>query len=397
MQAQIVTILLDELNCCSGPFEFERCRLSFRRLALNAKFLTARPTGVHRVAEQLVRQLSKHADELAELFPERPCLIAPTNLKKVALDVFALERGGKFRGQLWEQLDLPRLAWSDLLLNLCNLGPMASRNSITMIHDAQVFITPDSYSWAFATWYRNVLPVLGRRHARILAVSEFSANELARFGVAPRDHISVIPNGVDHLLAQESESEIVSRLNLETRKFVVGLANVQAHKNVGLLLKAFASPTLADLKLVLIGTAGRKAFETLGHSVPANVVFAGRTSDGELRALLEVALCVGFPSTTEGFGLPPLEGMLLGCPAVVSPCGALTEIGSTNAIFARPNEPQDWVAAIRQLYDDPNHWENYSRAGRARAGFFTWQRAGQKLIDVIRDVTTMLSRQPHQP
>jgi glycosyltransferase involved in cell wall biosynthesis len=80
---------------------------------------------------------------------------------------------------------------------------------------------------------------------------------------------------------------------------VVALANVQAHKNIGLLLKAFSDPSLAALKLVLVGAAEPKQFEALGHSIPQGVVFAGRVDDGELRALLEAALCLAFPSTTE--------------------------------------------------------------------------------------------------
>jgi glycosyltransferase involved in cell wall biosynthesis len=360
--------------------------VNFRRLAINGKFLTAGPTGVHRVAEQLLRQLDNHRRELAEIFDEPPRLVAPPNLRSNSAHVFEIERSGIFRGQLWEQLDLPRLSRPDLLLNLCNLGPIASRSAITMIHDAQVFITSDSYSWAFANWYRQVLPAIGHRHARILTVSEFSADQLARYGVARREQISVIPNGVDHLLAYDSNTEILSRLDLVRHKFVVGLANVQIHKNIGLLLKAFSAPALADLKLVLVGAALRGQFEMLGHSVPPNVVFAGRVSDGELRALLESALCVGFPSTTEGFGLPPLEGMVLGCPAIMAPCGALTEVGGEGALFAAPDDPRQWISAIRRLADEPNHWTDYSRAGRQRASYFTWRRAGEKLVEVITEV-----------
>jgi glycosyltransferase involved in cell wall biosynthesis len=360
--------------------------VNFRRLVINGKFLGAKPTGVHRVAEQLIRQLAIRRRELAELFPNAPGIIAPANVRNNPEASFAIERGGLFRGQLWEQLDLPHLAGADLLLNLCNLGPMASTAAITMIHDAQVFISPDSYTWAFANWYRNVLPVLGRRHARILAVSEFSASQLARFGVAKPDHISVISNGADHLLANEARPEIIGRLQLDCRKFVVALANVQVHKNIGLLLKAFADPALAAIKLVLVGAAGRKQFEALGHSVPENAVFAGRVDDGELRALLEAALCVAFPSTTEGFGLPPLEGMTVGCPAVLAPCGALPEVGGEAAIFAAADDPGQWVRAIDKLATDSGFWEQYSRAGRKRSGLFTWERAGGKLLDVMRSV-----------
>jgi glycosyltransferase involved in cell wall biosynthesis len=263
---------------------------------------------------------------------------------------------------------------------------MASTAAITMIHDAQVFITPESYSWAFARWYRTVLPVIGHRHLRILAVSQFSADQLVRYGVTQPDRISVIPNGADHLLSYNPRPEIIDRLQLRGRGFVIALANVQAHKNIGLLLKAFSDPSLASLKLVLVGAAEPKQFEALGYSVPQGVVFAGRVDDGELRALLEAALCLAFPSTTEGFGLPPLEGMTVGCPAVLAPCGALPEVGGEAAMYAAADDPAQWVEAIGTLASDPGLWERYSLAGRERSALFSWDQAGQKLVEVIRHV-----------
>lgn len=362
--------------------------MKFRRLAINGKFLGAKPTGVHRVAEQLIRQLVVRRDELAELFPQTPTIIAPQTTVLTHADAFGVERGGFFRGQLWEQLDLPRFAAGDLLLNLCNLGPMASSSAITLIHDAQVFITPESYSWAFARWYQHVLPVLGRRHAKIAAVSNFSAAQLARFGVAAADRIAVIPNGGDHVLGYAARPEIIGRLGLGERKFVVALANLQVHKNIGLLLKAFSAPALAGLKLVLVGSDVRAGFETQGHSIPPNVVFAGRVDDGQLRALLESALCVAFPSTTEGFGLPPLEGMTVGSPAVLAPCGALPEVGGDAALYAAPDDPHQWVEAISALAGEQDTWQRYSHAARQRASLFTWDQAGRKLIEVIRSVVS---------
>ena len=360
--------------------------MSFRRLSINGKFLGANPTGVHRVAEQLVRQLGARGNELRELFGETPGIVVPRNVRHGPEIAFGIERGGVFRGQLWEQLDLPRLARKDLLLNLCNLGPMASTAAITMIHDAQVFITPESYSWAFANWYRCVLPTIGRRHLRILAVSQFSADQLVRYGVAQAEQISVISNGVDHLLGHKPRAGIIDRLQLRRRGFVVALANVQTHKNIGLLLKAFADPSLASTKLVLVGAAGPKQFEALGHAIPKGVVFTGRIDDGELRALLEAALCLEFPPTPEGFGLPPLEGMPVGCPAVLAPCGALPEVGGEAAMYAAADDPRQWVEAIGRLASDRDLWERYSLAGRERSGLFSWDRAGEKLVEVIRQV-----------
>jgi glycosyltransferase involved in cell wall biosynthesis len=233
-----------------------------------------------------------------------------------------------------------------------------------------------------------VLPVLGRRHTRIAAVSHYSAAQLERFGVAAADRISVIPNGADHLLSHDARPQIRARLQLAERRFVVALANRQVHKNIGLLLKAFSAPALGALTLVLVGADDRASFEAQGHTIPANVVFAGRVDDGELRALLEAALCVAFPSTTEGFGLPPLEGMTVGCPAILAPCGALPEVGGEAALYAAADDPRQWVEAIHTLAADQGMWKQYSDAGRQRASLFTWDRAGDKLIEVIRRVVS---------
>jgi glycosyltransferase involved in cell wall biosynthesis len=361
--------------------------LNFRRLAINVKFLTAGPTGVHRVAEQLINQVAENLHEFTDLFQMGPELVAPTNLSRTTYNIFNVERRGLFHGQLWEQLDLPRLTRPDLLLNLCNLGPMSATSAITMIHDAQVFSSPDSYKPSFGRWYRAVQPVLGHRHSRILTISNYSAGELVRFGVASRERIAIVPNGVDHLLPVEPDREIIDRLGLQKLGFVVGLANAQPHKNIGLLIRAFAAPALADLKLVLVGPAVRKDFERVGP-VSSNVIFAGRVRDEELRSLLEAALCIGFPSTTEGFGLPPLEGMTLGCPAIVAPCGALPEVCGPAAIYADARVPEEWVSAIVRLRDNRDLRIRYASSGRTQAALYTWKRAGKALVEVIKELAT---------
>ncbi|QDL98014.1 glycosyltransferase family 4 protein [Rhodopseudomonas palustris] len=357
--------------------------LSFRRLTINGKFLTARPTGVHRVADQLIRQIVSNRDALDGVFRSPPTILAPKSAPDGTQGVH-VERCGRLSGQLWEQMDLPRAAQPDLLLNLCNLGPVALGNAITMIHDAQVFITPQSYSFAFRTWYKAVLPLIGRRHRRILTVSRFSAEQLVRAGVAAADRISVVHNGVDHVLHYPRTPEIVDRLSLERQRFVVALSSIQAHKNIKILLDAFSGPELGDIKLVLFGGHDRRDFERLSLNVPANVVFAGPVTDSELRSLLEAALCVAFPSTTEGFGLPPLEGMALGCPAIVAPCGALPEVAGRGAIYAAADSPGEWVEAIRSLAASQQFWRERSAEGVAQAANFTWRKAGTDLCDVIR-------------
>ncbi|MFC3173506.1 glycosyltransferase family 4 protein [Novosphingobium bradum] len=367
---------------------------------LNGKFLAAPPTGVHRVAGELANALAGliAAGHPAARGLSLEALVPRDGLARAKALRLPVRELAPLAGIPWEQLTLPlahRGEGRGTLLNLCNIGPVLARDAVTMIHDVQVLLSPGSYTAAFRAWYRLVQPALARRHRLLLTVSAYSRAQIVAAGLAPPERIAVVPNGVDHVLATPADPAILARLDLNSGTglasgmglnaggYVLALANTQAHKNVGLLLRAFARPELADLKLVLFGAQDRAAFVRAGHPVPANAVFAGRTSDGELRALMEQALCLAFPSTTEGFGLPPLEAMLLGCPAIVAPCGALPEVCGGAALTAPEDDPAAWAGLIAALARDSALRAALARAGRQRAAGFTWQRSAIVLAEVL--------------
>jgi glycosyltransferase involved in cell wall biosynthesis len=324
---------------------------------------------------------------LAEAEGPAPELLSPRGAQRhlgtVAIDQ---RRPGLLPWIPWEQLELPLRARGRLTVNLCNLGPLASRNAVTMIHDAQVYLTPGSYTPAFRLWYRACLPALGRRSRLVLTVSNYSRDQLVRFRLAPAERITVIHNGADHILRPAGDPRALGRFGLPVRAFACAQASTQDHKNIGLLLRAFADPALRKTTLVLIGAATAADFRARGHVIPPNVVFTGRITDAELRGLLEDALCYLCPSLTEGFGLPPLEAMLLGTPAIVAPEGALPEICDAAALYADARDPAAWVARIQDLARLPALWQSRSRAGRARAATFTWRRAATALLATLAGI-----------
>lgn len=351
-------------------------------IIINGKFLSAAPTGVHRVAEQLANAFAELADERNLTKPEM--WIPWDGARRSDAMRMPVRRTGPFRSIAWEQITLPlRAGRHRMILSLCNIAPMLSRNAITMIHDAQVHIAPRSYRRGFRLWYKLVQPIVTRRNRLILTVSDFSRHQLAAAGLGQLDRIRVIHNGVDHILANPADRAVIDRLGLDVRRYVVALASTQSHKNIGLLIRAFSNGALAGLKLVLIGNGRAEHFAAAGHAPSSNCIFAGRVSDAELRALYEHALCLAFPSTTEGFGLPPLEAMRVGCPAVVAPCGALPEICGDAAVYAGPHDPDAWVAAISALATNPEHWAERATAAIAQASRFTWRRAAEQLAAVL--------------
>src|SRR6185503_13301669 len=136
-------------------------------------------------------------------------------------------------------------------------------------------------------------------------------------------------------------------------------------------------------------------------SLPPNVIITGRISDGALRAFYEAALCVAFPSTTESFGLPPVEAMRVGCPAIVAPCGALPEVCGDAAIYADPASAQAWTDAILALSHDAEGWQAASEAGKVQAARFTWRTAAEQLLAVLAAQPAMAdippARMAHAP
>ncbi|PHY22900.1 glycosyltransferase [Caulobacter sp. BP25] len=177
-------------------------------LVVNARFATRQLSGVDRVAVELTKALLALGSEGVSLSATGPNADVVTPLP------INIERG-RFRGHIWEQIELPIRHSKDYLLNLCNTGPAAFRNQAVIIHDAQTYLEPGAYSWAFRSWYKLLLPRLARRAQLVLTISEYSRAKLEQFGVIPPGKARILPNGADHILSIESDPNTLARYGLE--------------------------------------------------------------------------------------------------------------------------------------------------------------------------------------
>lgn len=365
-------------------------------LIINGKFLSTQGTGVSRVAYELLIQLGHHREELTQLFGSVPIIMAPRGANAMKRELpFKLYNRSLLTWQFWEQLELPLRARNGVLLSLCNLSPILHPRTVTMIHDAQTFSSPRSYDFAFRNFYQVMLPIIGRRSLRTLTVSNYSASQLEHFGIAPRGAIDVVHNGADHCDMAKARRDATTRLGLTQGRYVLALASAQVHKNIGVLLRAFSDPSMADLKLVLFGKFNISSFTTQGYVIPDNVTFTGRIDDATLAGLMQDALCFAMPSRTEGFGLPPLETMLRGSPAIIAPCGALPEVCGDGALRAGVDRPDEWRSLIRRLADDPQERAKWAAAGLKQARRMSWGAAGDRLMSSLRDVAAALAVPSH--
>lgn len=350
------------------------------RLVVNGRFLTRATTGVDRVAEEIVRALDGLLAEGA-LPDVKIEIVAPEGeIRPLELRAIAVRQAGSRKGHGWEQIDLPRASRGAFLLNLCNTAPVAVRDALVTIHDAQVYQAPQSYSLAFRAVYRLLLPIVARRCRTLTTVSEFSRRELERYRVAPAGKAVVAPNGGDHMDRIAPDSGALDRFGLEPDGYMLAIGSLAPHKNLAVVLEAQSRQKGPIRRLVVAGGGNPRIFGEAGLPDCADALFVGRIDDGVLKALYQGAAGLIFPSRFEGFGLPPLEAMRCGCPVIASTAAAVREVCGEAALYADPKDVDAWVARLEQLGGDPALRERLREAGRLRARAFEWRRSALALL-----------------
>jgi glycosyltransferase involved in cell wall biosynthesis len=110
------------------------------------------------------------------------------------------------------------------------------------------------------------------------------------------------------------------------------------------------------------------------------------------QALFEGARLLVLPSFHEGFGIPVLEAMSLGVPAIVSNRGALPELVEDAALVVDPGNPEELAGAIARLLDDEAFAAAASGKGRLRARQFSWARSGRVLWEAFEHAVATRAR-----
>jgi glycosyltransferase involved in cell wall biosynthesis len=263
---------------------------------------------------------------------------------------------------------------------LCNTGPLLPRKHIVCIHDANVWNAPQSYSLGFRTSYKALLPCLGKTACSISTVSNFSLGELVRLGIVAERKAFVAANGHDHVLLWKPEHSAATRLAASPETIVM-IGSAAPHKNVNLILDMAERLGKAGLKIAVVGMSGSHIFKTgAARAEASNIHWLGRICDNELAALLMDSLCLAFPSLTEGFGLPVVEAMALGCPVVVSERASLPEVCGNAALYAAANDPQAWFDRFMGLRNSKALRLQLIGKGKARASAYSWRASALRYL-----------------
>lgn len=351
---------------------------------INGRFLAKPAVGVSRFAVEVLLALDTLlAEECGEGDLPGFSLLVPNGCNVPVLRAISVVRVGRFSGHLWEQLELYSRSKTGYLLNFCNTAPLLQRNQLVVIHDAMVYKFPQNFTLAFRTAYQVLFQWI-KSSADLFTVSRFSRTELAHSLNLPSSKIGICSNSFEHVRRWDTCSEVLARLGLENERYLLFVGSPAANKNLERAIKAFLELRAPTLKMVIVGSAKSSVFADIHISASPNVLLAGKLSDAELASLYKGALCLVFPSLYEGFGIPPLEGMALGCPVMASCIPAVQEVCGEAALYFDPLDVADITCKMKMIWDSPLIRAELKEAGAARLSHFSWRNSAKVIYEQTR-------------
>jgi glycosyltransferase involved in cell wall biosynthesis len=263
----------------------------------------------------------------------------------------------------------------------------AGTAEVVTLHDLAVIRYPER----FRRWHRARETRLLKRideAAHLVCVSDFTAQEARELLGLPASRMTVVHHANQFTPGESRASEIPAGIPWQKPYFLF-VGSLEPGKNLRLLQKAYAiagDRWQQPLPMVVVG-ARREGVEAEGPA-PERWHYTGHISDAALQALYEHAHALVFPSKYEGFGIPVLEAMGLGCPVICSAVASLPEVGG-DAVHYVDMDPVAYLDAMLELAENTPLRESLIAKGRTRASIFSWSRAARETLAVYRKAASL--------
>lgn len=345
------------------------------RIAIDARMMSPLQTrGIGRYTEELIRGLiGLHTNDRFVLLvrhPDTSPFLGMDRVEHIAADVpwYGLSEQYRMPGLL-------RAAKADVVHVPHWNVPFAFREPfVVTVHDLLLRHEPHSVKattrhpmvacvkrWGYRATLRDVM----RRASLILTPTRYTAEDVRALYRVPEERLVVTGEGITDLPAPDPA-------RVPTGRFLFYVGSAYPHKRLDLLLDAWkdVARRYTDLQLVIAGEEdvfmARLVARAKQEGLP-RVMFTGLVTDAELAAFYERAEGLVFPSSFEGFGLPPLEALAAGCPVVASDATCLPEILPQGGVFFFRNGDLDgMIRAIDMLQDAGKNAKMQAREAGSR-------------------------------
>src|SRR6266536_174615 len=239
----------------------------------------------------------------------------------------------------------------------------------TTIHDLVPLRFPDWVKPATVRMHGPKYVHAARTCDRIFVNSAFTAGEVTELLGVPEERIVVAHPGIDPRFRPDGEQADLGG------PYILDVGTLEPRKNLPALASSFAllRERRPELTLAIAGLEGweDRPLEAEG------IRLLGYVSDDELARLYRGAATFAYPSRFEGFGIPVVEALASGVPAVVSSHRSLDEASGDAALRADPGEPRAFAAALEWALEAGSQ---IRERGLAHAAQFAWRACGEAVL-----------------
>ena len=266
---------------------------------------------------------------------------------------------------------------------------------IVTLHDLIFIHTPQYYHWIDRQIYNFKFRHACRCADRVIAVSEYTKQEIMHYYHTPESKIDVVYQGCDPVFSQKIEEgklqEVKARYQLPD-KFVLYVGSIEERKNLMLVAKAMAKLNRrAAIHVVAVGR--RTAYvDKIQDFLKAQGIehlfhFYHQVPYADLPSFYKWASTFAYPSRIEGFGIPLLEAISSGVPAIGCTGSCLEEAGGPNSIYVNPDDAQGMADAILRTCTDEDLRQHMISEGKKYALNFSDEKLSHDLMKVYENLS----------
>lgn len=247
-------------------------------------------------------------------------------------------------------------------------------DSSVVVHDVTYLAVPECVDKGNREYLERTVPFSLKNAKNVLAVSQFSKDEIVKYYGYPEEKIFVAHPSIDrrHFYKRSAEEihKVKAKYDIFSEKYILSVGNVEPRKNYARLIEAYTNlprEITDEYPLVIVGAGGwnnedvKAQIQTAKENGYKIINPKQFVSDDDMPALYSGAQFFAFTPIYEGFGMSPLEAYACGTPVVASDVASVPEAAGGAAVYVDPFDVADIQEKlehmVRETERDRSQWD----------------------------------------
>lgn len=251
-----------------------------------------------------------------------------------------------------------------------------------------VFETPDwlSHQWG-KEWdriYRNSSVKMKWEHFKIALLESkviFSNSNMTHKALS-----EWLGSEISYIIYPGVDAEVMPEYKVRDKKYIIFIGRLSRNKNVDLIIKALQLVNNPP-PLIICGTGPEMSkIKKLATETKVKSIFMGNVSEDKKWNLMAISRFMVFPSSFEGFGMPPMEALACGVPCICSDLSVFKEVYADKVEYFEEHNVEQLAKKIRFMLEHPEYCERRGKEGQEYVRKkFSWQKSAKKIEEILKE------------